>query len=104
MPHLHVYQRAVTLGKRRVLALMRTAQPAASRIGAMLIMESPFQHQYFFTAPVPVRLESRIGLPTHQSHMLALEVMQRHHGQSIHVIPFSSTGWPFLQFAESCQG
>lgn len=78
MPYLDQYQ-APILAKRLMLTEVRTAQPAYSRIVAVLIRESTVQHQNFFSPEMPVRIEVSAGSPLHQGRVLPFELVQRHY-------------------------
>ncbi len=58
MPSFDVYKSPIVLGERGMSALMRVANPGTLGVAAMLVVESAFKHQYFFAAPMPVRIES----------------------------------------------
>ena len=60
------------------------AQPAPSRIGAVLILKHPLQHKDLLAAAMAMGLKDRAGRPAHQGHMFRAKGMQRHHLQTGH--------------------
>ena len=94
----HVDQGALFPCIRLVTALMRTANPVAGRVSAVLIVQPALQNEDFLTAEMAMLLEPGMGRPSHQRNVLcsarAGEFMQWHHLQTIDQTrqPFTRAG------------
>ena len=62
----------------------RVAQPAACRIGAVLVLENTSEHKDFLAAGVAVGLKHRARCPAHQGNVLRSVGVQGQHLQPAH--------------------
>jgi len=80
--------------ERQVLALVRAANPGASRVGAVFVPEGAGKYKNLLSAKMPVGLKGFPWRPFHQRYVLVLEVVQGHDFQSALAIqPLCAAGW-----------
>ena len=83
MAGFHV-DRAAVSREWRVFGKVRIAQPASSRIIAMLVLEGAIDHQNFLTTPVAMPIEPRTRSPLHKRDIFSAVLMQGHNTEARH--------------------
>ena len=67
-----------------VLTEVRTAQPTAFRVTAMLVRKDTLDDKYLFTAMVSVWIEKSPGCPADYGRVLRFKCRQGQHRQTVH--------------------